>query len=384
MSSSRRPPASLDLATFFDVSLDLLCIRDSEYRFVRVNPAWETALGYLIEEMEGRPMLDFIHPDDALPSRERMQDVEVQNIMGFINRYRHKDGGYRHLEWRARRVGEFVFGVARDVTERLALEAEMAAARTAAEAANRAKSEFLANMSHEIRTPMNAILGYADIVEARDADPGERAEAVRAIRRSGQHLLTIINDILDLSKIEAGKMPVYLEEVSLRHVLAELSEAVEPLIREKVLRFEFDVDADIPSMFTDRTKLKQILLNLLSNAIKFTSRGSVRLAAGLASPHRIWISVTDTGIGIAPEELSDQPLGVVERTSGAGVLGGGWSVAGVLQLQLLMRASMQQLLLCLPLHLSGLTGDGIGCRASLHRDQRFAHANSRFVLATRL
>ena len=173
------------------------------------------------------------------------------------------------------------------------------------EKASRLKSEFLASMSHELRTPINAVLGYTSLM--REEIYGELTDKQKngldKINAASQHLLDLINDILDLSKIEAGKMPVYLEEVSLRHVLAELSEAVEPLIREKVLRFEFDVDADIPSMFTDRTKLKQILLNLLSNAIKFTSRGSVRLAAGLASPHRIWISVTDTGIGIKKDDL---------------------------------------------------------------------------------
>ncbi|HUG39363.1 MAG TPA: ATP-binding protein [Longimicrobiales bacterium] len=173
------------------------------------------------------------------------------------------------------------------------------------EKASRLKSEFLASMSHELRTPINAVLGYTSLM--REEIYGELTEKQKngldKINSASQHLLDLINDILDLSKIEAGKMPVYLEEVSLRHVLAELSEAVEPLVREKSLRYELDVEEDLPKLFTDRTKLKQILLNLLSNAIKFTSSGAVRLAAGLRGEDGVWITVTDSGIGIKKEDL---------------------------------------------------------------------------------
>ena len=173
------------------------------------------------------------------------------------------------------------------------------------EKASRLKSEFLASMSHELRTPINAVLGYTSLM--REEIYGELTDKQKngldKINSASQHLLDLINDILDLSKIEAGKMPVYLEEVSLHHVLSELSEAVEPLVREKSLRYELDVEEDLPDLFTDRTKLKQILLNLLSNAIKFTGRGSVRLAAGRKGESRIWITVTDTGIGIKKQDL---------------------------------------------------------------------------------
>ena len=121
-----------NLTTFFEVSLDMLCVRDMDRKFVKVNQAWETALGYSVEELEGASMLDLIHPDDVADSQGHMERLQVEEeVWGFINRYRHKDGGHRHLEWRARRVGDLVFGVARDVTERLAIEAEMAAARHA-------------------------------------------------------------------------------------------------------------------------------------------------------------------------------------------------------------------------------------------------------------
>jgi PAS domain S-box-containing protein len=173
------------------------------------------------------------------------------------------------------------------------------------EKASRLKSEFLASMSHELRTPINAVLGYTSLM--REEIYGELTDkqknALNKINTASQHLLDLINDILDLSKIEAGKMPVYLEEVPLRQILGELAEAVEPLVREKQLEFELIVDEGIPPLFTDRTKLKQILLNLLSNAVKFTSVGGVKLLGERINESRIRITVEDTGIGIKEEDL---------------------------------------------------------------------------------
>jgi PAS domain S-box-containing protein len=173
------------------------------------------------------------------------------------------------------------------------------------EKASRLKSEFLASMSHELRTPINAVLGYTSLM--REEIYGELTDkqknALNKINTASQHLLDLINDILDLSKIEAGKMPVYLEEVPLRQILGELAEAVEPLVREKQLEFELIVDEGIPPLFTDRTKLKQILLNLLSNAVKFTSVGGVKLMGERINESRIRITVEDTGIGIKEEDL---------------------------------------------------------------------------------
>ncbi len=173
------------------------------------------------------------------------------------------------------------------------------------EKASRLKSEFLASMSHELRTPINAVLGYTSLM--REEIYGELTEKQKGgldkVNTASQHLLDLINDILDLSKIEAGKMPVYLEEVSVRHMVSELHEAVEPLAREKRLDLQVEAEPDLPDLFTDRTKLKQILLNLLSNAIKFTSEGGVKLEATRIEDDRIQIFVADTGIGIKSEDV---------------------------------------------------------------------------------
>ena len=171
--------------------------------------------------------------------------------------------------------------------------------------ASRLKSEFLANMSHELRTPINVIVGYTSLMRERiygDLTP-QQDEALFKTYSTSQHLLELINDILDLSKIEAGKMPLHLESVSVQEVVAELSESVLPMVRRKELTFEAVVDGEIPPINTDRTKLKQVLLNLLSNAIKFTQEGCVIVRVTLAGEHRVRFSVEDTGIGIKPEDV---------------------------------------------------------------------------------
>jgi signal transduction histidine kinase len=172
------------------------------------------------------------------------------------------------------------------------------------EKANRLKSDFLASMSHELRTPINALIGYTALMLDRiygDINP-KQEESLRRIQASAQHLLALINDILDLAKIEAGKMPLHLEEVVLEELVGEIASQIEPFVRKKELVFECVVPPETPVMFTDRTKVKQILLNLLSNAVKFTHHGTVRVAV-TAQGEAVRIDVSDTGIGIRREDL---------------------------------------------------------------------------------
>jgi PAS domain S-box-containing protein len=173
------------------------------------------------------------------------------------------------------------------------------------ERANRLKSEFLASMSHELRTPINALIGYAALLldgVLGDITPTQRDALTRA-RAAAEHLLALINDILDLAKIEAGKMPLHLQDVALAPVTREVAQQVEPLVRKKLLRFHTVVSDDCPAIVTDRTKVKQILLNLVSNAVKFTHEGSVTVAVACAPEGGVTIRVSDTGIGIRREDL---------------------------------------------------------------------------------
>jgi signal transduction histidine kinase len=173
------------------------------------------------------------------------------------------------------------------------------------EKANRLKSEFLASMSHELRTPINALIGYTALMLDRiygELTPRQE-DGLTRIQSSAQHLLALINDILDLAKIEAGRMPLHLEDVSLKEVLTEISQQMEPLIKKKTgLTFAVEAPARDLQLHTDRMKVKQILLNLLSNAVKFTHKGGVWLTAtDLGDTVRI--DVRDTGIGIKGTDL---------------------------------------------------------------------------------
>jgi PAS domain S-box-containing protein len=170
--------------------------------------------------------------------------------------------------------------------------------------ANKLKTDFLASVSHELRTPLNAVIGYSALL--LDGIAGELSEAQRDYitrsRAAAHHLLSLINDILDLSRIEAGKMPVHIERVVLEDLINEVAEQVEPMMTSKRLAFRKVIAAHCPVIQTDKTKLKQILLNLLSNAVKFTNRGSIRLQVDRETD-AVVIRVADTGVGIRPDEI---------------------------------------------------------------------------------
>ncbi len=195
-----------------------------------------------------------------------------------------------------------------DITELKLRNLDLELAREQADAANRTKSQFLANMSHELRTPLNAIIGYAEILQDDAADSGreESIPDLQKIEAAGRHLLGLINDILDLSKIEAGRMDVFIEDVAIAVIVDEVRAIVLPLAARNGNRFEVVAAADIGSLRTDRTKLKQSLLNLLSNAAKFTKDGCLTLAIErIAQEGRpmVRFAVRDTGIGMDTEQM---------------------------------------------------------------------------------
>ena len=322
-----------DSSIFFDASLDLLVIRDIEGRVVRVSPSWQTTLGYTPEEMRGTRLLDLVHPDDLPDTRKSVVEVENRRsgdpILGQINRYRHKDGHYLNVEWRAQRLGDHVYGVARDVTERVAAEQALIEAKAAAEAANSAKSDFLANMSHEIRTPLNGVIGIVDALSRTGLTP-EQAEMVDLIRGSGVTLERLVSDILDVSKIEAGQLDLEARAF-------DLDEALEPVCvmqaraEDKGLAFTIRRAPEAHGVFIgDSTRIRQVLGNLLSNAIKFTGEGGIIVDIGIepdGDAQRLTVAVEDTGIGFDADhaarlfERFNQADGTITRRFGGTGLG---------------------------------------------------------------
>jgi adenylate cyclase len=218
---------------------------------------------------------------------------------------RRSDGRWIQVSERKTANGGVV-AIYTDITKMKQHEAELAAARDAADEANRTKSSFLANMSHELRTPLNAIIGYSEILQEDAADKGDQEpiDDLQKIESAGRHLLGLINNILDLSKIEAGKMDVFIETVDIQALVKEVLSIVQPLADKSGNVIEVVCPADIGSFRSDQTKIKQCLLNLLSNANKFTSKGTLTLAVAREDDSRVCFRVSDTGVGMTRDQLS--------------------------------------------------------------------------------
>src|SRR5262245_33024846 len=216
--------------------------------------------------------------------------------------------------------------VTRDVSDRKAHEAELKRARDAAEEASRAKTEFLANMSHELRTPLNAVIGFADILSGEmfgKLSEARYREYARLIHESGKHLLNVVNDILDISKVEAGKFPLVKEPVDVGALVALSCDIMRHAAEQRSLALIADVAPGLPPLPADRRTCKQMLLNLIANAIKFTDPGGVVRVSAREAEGNIELSVADNGIGIAKQDLPRLGNPFVQANNAYGRVGHG-------------------------------------------------------------
>jgi len=325
------------------------------------NEGAERLYGFSAAEAIGQPVTQFmpaVRADEVAGVRDLAMQGRVVAQMETVRR--HKDGRLLDVEITVSPIKDrdgLIMGVAsfaQDIGGRKRTEAELAmhrehleelvtertaalaVAKEQAETANRAKSMFLANMSHELRTPMNAIIGFAEILEALVGEPKQRSYLTR-IQASGNALLTLINDILDLSKIEAGKLALHYGPVSLQRLLDEIGQLFSHKLEEKGLELRLDLAADLPAtVLLDEARLRQVLLNLVGNAVKFAQAGTVTVRAwsqagddGERSTTSILLSVCDTGVGMPQDQLSRifEPFEQLENPSARSSGGAGLGLA---------------------------------------------------------
>ena len=291
---------------------DIIFVHEND-KIVFASGALMRILGRTPGEFEQGRFVELVHPEDyehALKVRGRPPPGATWSA---TYRLRHADGHYVWIETRTRGIyddetGEFrrEISVGRDVTERKEHELKMRAAQERAEAANRAKSVFLANMSHELRTPLNAIMGFSDLMRSESFGPLGHAryrDYAATISESGQHLLDLITDILDMAKVESGKLELHFETIDLAEAAAECTTLLEVKAKEAGISLDIVLGSDATELWADRRALKQILLNLLSNAVKFTQAGGHVTVETLRKNGRIALAVRDDGIGIPADQI---------------------------------------------------------------------------------
>jgi PAS domain S-box-containing protein len=311
---------------YADVASDWYWEADAGNRVTYLSERFYAATGISSDAVLGRPVVEFIraHSDRGETQRFIAALSERRPFRGIRFKSTVADGstGYWSLAGKPHVDAEGQFlghrGIGADVTATVHDAQTLREAKTRAEEANRAKSEFLANMSHELRTPLNAILGFSEVIANRvfGREASDRYSVYAGdINRSGRHLLAIIDDILDLSKIEAGHADLFEAEITLDKVVA----ATRTLFGDRFEQAELTLRVVLPAppvgILVDERKLTQALVNLLSNALKFTPPGGrVILAAGIDSAGNLTMSVSDTGIGIPPEriEVALSPFGQIE------------------------------------------------------------------------
>ncbi|MCU1261542.1 MAG: hypothetical protein JWO80_4427, partial [Bryobacterales bacterium] len=299
-------------------SQDCIITIDSGSRVLEFNSAAEQTFGYLREDVIGRELPDLIIPPNLREAHRSGLARYLSEGEGPVlgNRIEvsgmHADGHEFPIELSANRIP--IEGVAlftafiRDITERKRHVEELKQAKAASESANMAKSQFLASMSHELRTPLNAIIGYSEMLqeEVEELGAGELRPDLQKVHAAGKHLLELINEVLDLSKIEAGRMELYQEELDIADALRDIAGTMQPLAQKNGNSLDVQCTPGLGIMVADLTKFRQSVLNLLSNACKFTEGGTVTLAAERfeqgGSPW-IRVRVSDTGIGIPQDKL---------------------------------------------------------------------------------
>jgi PAS domain S-box-containing protein len=294
--------------SLFEQSNDAIFLTKSDGKILDMNVTACEMLGYTKEQMKKMSVFDFLEPVEREKSIDVLAKLRDDGFAHGETKYITATGVTIDVEVNATVLegyNDIVQAVIRDITDRKLAEENMLQAKITAETASRTKSEFLANMSHELRTPLNSIIGFSDaLMEGYfgELNP-KQLRYIQNVSNSGRHLLNLINDILDISKVEAGKMKLFPECIEVDYILEEMISLVQPIAADKQIVLNINKDPQLQTLLADKAKIKQILYNLLGNAIKFTHNGgSVSIHADIKDGMARF-SIIDTGIGIAPEDI---------------------------------------------------------------------------------
>ncbi|MBS0279433.1 MAG: PAS domain-containing sensor histidine kinase [Proteobacteria bacterium] len=307
-----------------DNAMDLITRHSADGRIRFASPAAQAILGRAPESLLGLAPSALVHPQDLAAMQHAFVEASYFGRSAIAEaRMKKGDGSYVWVEMRCRPAALVngnaadMVAVTRDITERKAHERELIDARDAAEEANRAKSRFLANMSHELRTPLNAVIGFSEVMTHEMFGPvgsPRYLEYARLINESGSHLLGLINGILDMSKIEAGKFDLTEEAFDLNEVAEQAGQFVKMQADRKGVILKLAIAPEAHTVFADKRAVKQVIMNLLSNGVKFTPRGGEVRVIAARRANGIEIAVSDTGMGISPDDVKrlGQPFEQVE------------------------------------------------------------------------
>lgn len=324
--------------TICDAAPDLICRHDADGRICYASPASAVLLGYAPQSLVGYLPVDLVHPDDRGPYQALRAMLKDGQSAELEMRLARADGEY---VWVAVRVcplaadmrdsaGAGTVSICRDITAQKAREEHLVASVHEAEAANQAKTRFLANMSHELRTPLNAILGFSEVMIQEMFGPlgaSRYMEYSRLIHESGSHLLELINSVLDLSKIEAGKLEILEECFDLTGCVDQVLHFVRIAAERAEIHLVIDIDPAAAEVFADRRAVGQMLINLFSNAIKYTPAGGEVCLTARRREKGIEIAVSDTGTGIAPADIRRLGKPFEQTRSASGKEGTGLGLA---------------------------------------------------------
>lgn len=296
---------SEELDKFFSAALDLLCVADIDGHFIRINPLWVEILGHSEEELLSHKFLDFVHPDDYQSTIDAIFQLSQQkDVLNFVNRYRCKDGSYRHLEWRSSPADKYIYAAARDITSRIESEENLKRINKELKEISAQKDKFISIIAHDIRNPLNTLLGFTELLSRnyKDYSEAECVQMISLLHESTRQLYQLIENLLEWSLTKTGRIQPQIEPVDLFQIVEDVFSQTIPSATQKNISLVCGVVQGIRVM-GDKDMLKTILRNLISNAVKFSFPNKSVEVGVSKTEHLVIIMVKDHGIGIHPDMI---------------------------------------------------------------------------------